>query len=214
MTDSITNSAFYNDIKNIIVEARTAAIRSVDFQRVLMYWHLGKRIFLEEQHGEERAEYGTYLLKNLAQVIEPEFGSGFSVRQLERARQFYRVFPIASALRTQFNWMQYKLLIAIDDTSKREYYEDLGQLQMYVNYFNRYEKLPDENPTVGILLCAAKNDTLVKITLPEGANILASQYRLYLPSEQELTLEIEKERKLIKDRLAADDTAKKPIEKN
>jgi predicted nuclease of restriction endonuclease-like (RecB) superfamily len=88
-----------------------------------MYWKLGERIIVEEQQGQERAEYGTYLIRNLATKIEPEFGSGFSIRQLERARQFYRTYPIASALRTQFNWSQYKLLIHIDDNDKREYYE-------------------------------------------------------------------------------------------
>jgi hypothetical protein len=89
----------------------------------MMYWRLGERIFLEEQHGKDRAEYGEYLLDNLAKQLESEFGSGFSKRQLERTRQFYRAYPIASALRTQLNWMQYKLLIAIDDNNKREYYE-------------------------------------------------------------------------------------------
>ena len=62
---------------------------------------------------------------------------------------------------------------------------------MYVNYFDRFEKLPEENPTVGILLCTAKNDTLVKITLPEdNASILTSKYQLYLPSEETLLGEI------------------------
>ena len=117
------NNTFINDIRAIINTARSNAVRSVDFQRVQMYWHLGKRIFEEEQQGKQRADYGTYLIKNLAKQLEPEYGSGFSVRQLERCRQFYRLFPIASALRTQLNWMQYKLLIAIDDTDKREYYE-------------------------------------------------------------------------------------------
>ena len=320
------SETFYDDVRKIITEARTNAIRSVDFQRVLMYWRLGERIFVEEQCSQERAEYGSYLIVNLAKEIEPEFGSGFSTRQLHRARQFYRLYPIVSALRTQLNWSQYRLLIAIDDDYKREYYElesanngwtgreterqinsllyerlllsndkesvlavarkeripelpteiikdpmaleflglkrdasyyerdiesalithlqefllelgngfgfharqkrilleddeffvdlvfynrllrcfviieikthkishmDIGQLQMYVNYFDRMEKLPDENPTVGILLCTAKNDTVVKFTLPEGnSNILTSQYQLYLPSEQALLEEI------------------------
>ena len=107
------NNTFINDIRAIINTARSNAVRSVDFQRVQMYWHLGKRIFEEEQQGKQRADYGTYLIKNLAKQLEPEYGSGFSVRQLERCRQFYRLFPIASALRTQLNWMQYKLLIAM-----------------------------------------------------------------------------------------------------
>ena len=317
---------FYDDVRKIIVGAKIKAVRSVDFQRVMMYWRLGERIFVEEQRGKDRAKYGEYLIKNLAKTIEPEFGSGFSVRQLELCRQFYRVYPIANAVRSQFNWAQYRLLIRIDDDYKREYYEleainnawtgrelerqinsslyerlllsndkesvlavarkeripeqpmeiikdpmmlefldlkressyyekdlesaiithlqeflleigngfsfvarqkrilleddeffadlvfynrllrcfviieikthkithnDIGQLQMYVNYFDRVEKLPDESPTVGILLCADKNDAVVRFSLPEdNKNILASQYQLYLPSEQKLLEEV------------------------
>lgn len=313
---------FISDIRTIILSARESAIRCVDTVRVQMYWKLGERIFIEEQKGQDRAEYGAYLLQNIALEIEAEFGSGFSVRQLERARQFYRAYPIATALRTQLNWYQYRLLIQIDDKDKREYYEleaannnwtgrelerqinsglyerlllsndkksvlevarkeripespteiikdpmvleflglrpestyyekdleralitnlqafllelgngfsfvarqkrilleddeffadlvfynrllrcfvvielkthkitheDIGQLQMYVNYYDRNEKAPDENPTIGILLCADKNDTLVKYTLPQNNNtILASKYQLYLPTEKQL----------------------------
>lgn len=65
-------------------------------------------------------------------------------------------------------------------------HQDLGQMQMYVNYFDRHVKLADENPTVGIILCKKKKDTLVEITLPKDANIHASQYQLYLPSKEEL----------------------------
>ena len=64
---------------------------------------------------------------------------------------------------------------------------------MYVNYYDRCEKSPDENPTIGILLCTEKNDTLVSMTLPKDNNtILASKYQLYLPSEQQLIDEVEK----------------------
>ena len=73
-------------------------------------------------------------------------------------------------------------------------HQDIGQLQMYVNYFDRIEKLPHENPTIGILLCADKNDAVVKFTLPESQQqIYASQYQLYLPSEQFLLDEMRKE---------------------
>jgi predicted nuclease of restriction endonuclease-like (RecB) superfamily len=323
------NNQFVSDVRNIIVTARNIAIRTVDLERVIMYWKLGERIFVEEQQGAERAEYGSYLIRNLAIAIEPEFGSGFSVRTLEQCRQFYRTYPIANALRSQFNWMQYRLLIQIDDSDKREYYEqealhngwtgrelerqinsglyerlllsndkqsvlevarreripenpteiikdpmvleflglkrdasyyekdlenaiignlqafllelgngfsfvarqkrilledddffadlvfynrllrcfviveiktrklaheDIGQLQMYVNYYDRNEKLPDENPTIGILLCADKNDAVVKYTLPEhNTTIMASKYRLYLPSEKQLLTELKRE---------------------
>lgn len=315
-------SDFVSDIRSIINNAKNNGVRSVDFCRVQMYWSLGKRIFEEEQEGKERADYGSFLLRGLAKSLEPEYGSGFSVRQLEMCRKFYRTYPKANTVYSQLNWSQYKLLISISDSDKREYYQleavnnswtkrelerqinsqlyerllassdkesvlavarkeripespqdiikdpmfleflglernpayyerdlesslishlqqfllelgngfsfvarqkrilieddeffvdlvfynrllrcfvlielkteklshqDLGQLQMYVNYFDRCEKLPDENPTIGILLCPSKNDTAVKMTLPvDNSTILASQYRLYLPSEDEL----------------------------
>ena len=142
----LRTTTFYNDVREIVLNARNNAVRSVEFARLMMYWHLGERIFVEEQRGQDRADYGEYLIRDLSKELEAEFGSGFSKRQLERARRFY---------------------------------------------FDRFEKLPDENPTVGILLCAAKNDTLVKITLPEdNTNILTSQYQLYIQSEESLLGEI------------------------
>ena len=65
-------------------------------------------------------------------------------------------------------------------------HQDLGQMLMYVHYYDRYEKLPEENPTIGILLCKEKDDALVEITLPEDSNIYASEYKLYLPDKKEL----------------------------
>ncbi|MCU0340748.1 MAG: DUF1016 domain-containing protein, partial [Spirosomaceae bacterium] len=73
-------------------------------------------------------------------------------------------------------------------------HQDIGQLQMYVNYYDRYEKQDFENPTIGILLCADKNEAVVKITLPENnKTIIASKYQLYLPTEQQLIEEVRKE---------------------
>jgi len=65
-------------------------------------------------------------------------------------------------------------------------HQDLGQVQMYVNYFDREVKTDDENPTIGIILCKQKNSALVEITLPKDANIHAREYQLYLPSKEEL----------------------------
>lgn len=114
---------FIDEIKQIIDDSRSKALRSVDFCRVQMYWAIGKRISEKEQQGAERADYGKYIIRNLSKKIEPLYGSGFGVRQLERSRQFYRMYPIASTLRTQLSWSQYKLLITIPDPEKREYYE-------------------------------------------------------------------------------------------
>ncbi|MCH7772684.1 MAG: DUF1016 family protein, partial [Bacteroidetes bacterium] len=65
-------------------------------------------------------------------------------------------------------------------------HQDIGQMQMYVNYFDRNIKLETENPTIGIILCKKKSEAIVKITLPEKTNIRASEYKLYLPSKKEL----------------------------
>lgn len=258
-------SNIIEDARTIINSARSSAVRSVDFCRVQMYWNLGKRIFEEEQQGKERADYGTYLIKNLASTLESEYGSGFGVRQLEQSRQFYDKEKVLSVARKEripenptdiikdpmileflglerkaeyyekdlesalidhlqqfllelgngfsFIARQKRLLIEDDEyfadlvfynrllrcfvvielKTKKLTHEDLGQLQMYVNYFDRNEKLPDENPTIGILLCTAKNDEMVKMTLPkDNKTILASKYELYLPSEETLKAEVEK----------------------
>lgn len=323
------NPSFIEDIRSIISRSRQDAIKAVDHQRVLMYWNLGKRIFDEEQEGKERADYGSQLINELSRELQPEFGSGFSSRNLNLFRQFYRAFPIVHALRAQLSWTHYRKLISIDSEDKRSFYiaesvknnwsarqlerqvdshlyerlllsndkesvlavarkekqpvepqeiikdpmvleflglkreasyyekdleqalithlqdfllelgngfafiarqrrihldgddffvdlvlynrllqcfviveikthklthQDLGQLQMYVNYFDRIEKLPHENKTIGILLCAEKNNAVVKFSLPEdNTRIVASKYELYLPSEEQLLKELEQE---------------------
>lgn len=73
--------------------------------------------------------------------------------------------------------------VLIDLKTDRLSHQDLGQMQMYVNYYDRYMKQEFEKPTIGILLCKEKSDTLVQLTLPEEANIYATQYSLYLPDK-------------------------------
>ena len=153
----------YNEVREIIASARQNAVRSVDFSRVQMYWNIGKRILETEQEGKERVEYGSYLLKNLAKRLEPEYGSGFSVRQLEMCRQFYRTYPIANTVCSQLNWSQYKLLISIQDEQKREYYQlealnnawTKRELERQINS-QLYERLLLSNDKETILSAARK----------------------------------------------------------
>lgn len=79
-----------------------------------------------------------------------------------------------------------KCFVLIDLKVGKLKHQDIGQMQMYVNYYDRYEKTDDENPTVGILLCSDKNDSMVEMTLPKDANIYASRYELYLPDKEVL----------------------------
>ncbi len=77
-------------------------------------------------------------------------------------------------------------------------HQDLGQMQMYVNYYQREITQDGENPPIGIVLCTDKNEAVVRYTLPEGNNqIFASRYKLYLPTEEELVREIQREREIV-----------------
>ena len=74
-------------------------------------------------------------------------------------------------------------------------HQDLGQMQMYVNFFDRFQRAEHEAKTIGIVLCSDKNDAMVKITLPDdNAQVLAARYQMYLPTEDELRAELERER--------------------
>ena len=84
----------FADARPIIAAARANAVQSVDFNRVMMYWNLAKRIFEEEQHGKDRADYSTCLVRNLAASLDPEYGSGFSYRQ----QAFSRLFKASSTM--------------------------------------------------------------------------------------------------------------------
>ncbi|MCX4242670.1 PDDEXK nuclease domain-containing protein [Paraliomyxa miuraensis] len=85
-------------------------------------------------------------------------------------------------------------------------HQDLGQMQMYVHYFDRFERVEHENPTVGIVLCSDKNDAMVEITLPkDNEQILASRYQLHLPSAEELRVELTREREAAEEALEIPD---------
>ncbi len=85
-----------------------------------------------------------------------------------------------------------KCFVLIDLKLDKLKHQDLGQMQMYVNYYDRFEKLPEENPTIGILLCKEKNKAVVEMTLPEKSNIYAKEYQLYLPTKKQLEEQINK----------------------
>lgn len=349
------------DIRDLILSARRAAVRSVDALQVLTSFEIGRRIVEHEQQGLARAEYGKHVLRELAERLAAEFWRGFSRSNLEYMRKFFLTYrdrlpeksrmpsvklqpkpheksqmpsgklsaiePFAqrgvaqTPLPFRLSWSQYVFLMGINDDQERSFYEiesansgwilpelkrqfnaslyerlalsrdkdgirklaregqaiarphdllkepyvleflgldeqarysesglesaiidkleqfllelgkgflfearqkrftfdedhffvdlvfynrllrcyvlidlkigklthqDLGQMQMYVNRFDRFVKTEGESPTVGIILCKKKHDALVEITLPKHANIHAKEYRLYLPSKEEL----------------------------
>ena len=82
--------------------------------------------------------------------------------------------------------------VLIDLKRDKLTHQDLGQMQMYVNYFDRYVKTEEVLPTIGIVLCHRKNDALVELTLPKEAIIFASKYQWCLPSKEKLKRQLEK----------------------
>ncbi|NTW33817.1 MAG: DUF1016 domain-containing protein [Bacteroidetes bacterium] len=119
---SNVKNIFFDDIREILTQARSKAYTAVNTAMVEAYWLIGKRIVEEEQHGETRAAYGKGLLKALAKELHSEFGKGFDERELRRIRQFYLVFPIRDTLRPELSWSHYRLLIRISSNDARNYY--------------------------------------------------------------------------------------------
>ena len=94
-----------------------------------------------------------------------------------------------------------KCFVVVELKNGKLTHQDLGQLQMYVNYYDRVEKTAEENPTIGILLCTDKNDTAVRMALPEdNKTILASEYKLYLPTQTQLIDEVNSVRRMVEER--------------
>lgn len=340
---NIDMDKLYKNSVELIKYARSLASNQVNIIQLMTYYSLGKWIVDVQQNGNERAEYGKQIIKNLSEKLNQEFGKGFSVSTLEKSRMFYLLYKdrISETLFTEFalkksqtvftifakdepfkvSWSHYLQLMRIENAEERAFYEiesakecwsvrtlsrqynsslyerlalsrdkdevlklstegqtissskdvlkdpyvlefvglddksvysetdlenrlldnlqqfllelgkgftfvarqkrfsfeedhfkvdlvfynrllqcfvlfdlkigklkhqDLGQMQMYVNYYDRYEKTDAEKPTIGVLLCNEKNDAMVELTLPKDSNIYASQYKLYLPDKQEL----------------------------
>lgn len=142
------------------------------------YFEIGRIIVEEEQKGKEPAEYGQKILKKLSDRLSKKFGRGFSVDNLENMRRFYLTYSISETVSRK----------SIGEKS----HQDLGQMHMYVNYYDRFVKTKEENKTIGIILCRDKNDAVVEITLPENnKQIFASKYLTVLPSKEELKKLIE-----------------------
>ena len=337
--ENIVTDNFFDKVLDILKNARKHAKMALNISMVYSYYEVGRMIIEEEQNGEQRAEYGKAILKELSKRLTESLGKGFSVENLKLMRRFYVVYSkdqIGQKVSAQFenlpvtregrkfflSFSHYVFLMRISNIDERHFYEieaahngwgikelerqydsalyerlalsrdkegierlstegqiierpedllkdpyvleftglpelakysetdletriidhlqefllelgrgftfvgrqvrftfedehyrvdlvffnrllrcfvlfdlkigrlkhqDIGQMQMYVNYYDRKVKLEDENPTIGILLCKNKNDAVVEMTLPEDNNqIFASKYLTVLPSKEEL----------------------------
>lgn len=133
--------------KNAAAVHNDAELCSYTFAMVEAYWNIGKSI-IEEQGGNEKAEYGTGLLKELSKQMTKDFGKGFTVTNLKYVRQFYLMFPNGHALRDELSWTHYRLLIKVENDNAREFYMQEAvksqwstrQLERQINSFF-YERL-------------------------------------------------------------------------
>ena len=344
--ENIVIDNFFDRVLDILKNARKQAKMALNISMVYSYYEVGRMIVEEEQNGEQRAEYGKAILKELSKRLTESLGKGFSVENLKLMRRFYVVYSkdqIGQKVSTQFenlpvtregrkfflSFSHYVFLMRIPNIDERHFYEieaahngwgikelerqydsalyerlslsrdkegierlstegqiierpedllkdpyvleftglpelskysetdletkiidhlqefllelgrgftfvgrqvrftfedehyrvdlvffnrllrcfvlfdlkigrlkhqDIGQMQMYVNYYDRKVKLEDENPTIGILLCKNKNDAVVEMTLPEdNSQIFASKYLTVLPSKEELKKLMESE---------------------
>lgn len=116
------HKALANQIKSILKSAQAKAVSAVNSAMVFAYWEIGKRIVEEEQNGSERADYGAFLLKELAQNLSVDLGKNFDERELRRIRQFYLTFPIRDTVRPELSWSHYRLLIRVESERARMFY--------------------------------------------------------------------------------------------
>jgi hypothetical protein len=108
-----SETVFYVQIKEILTTARAKAYAAVNFAMVEAYWLIGKQI-VEAQAGNDRAEYGTQLLKYLSGQLTRDFGKGFDERELRKIRQFYLIFPIRDAVRPELSWTHYRQIMKVE----------------------------------------------------------------------------------------------------
>jgi len=335
MEISKADNTFYAEIRELLQKARNSAYQAVNVVMVQTYWQIGKRIVEQEQHGQNRANYGDFLITNLSRYLSDTFGKGFSEANLWNFRKFYLTFPEFSTRRVEnLSWSHLRLIMRLDNQQEREYYileagnqswsvahlsrniktgyyrrllstqqqnnaseiqilekynpadfikdpfiaefldipedlkgketvletalisnlqnfllelgkgfsfvsrqmristetshfyvdlvfynyllkcfvvidlkttklthADIGQIDMYVRMFDALKRGEDDNPTIGIILCAEKDETIVKYSvLKENKQIFASKYKTVLPTEEELATMIVQEKQKIIDK--------------
>ena len=142
---------------------------------------------MEEKNTYSEHELETAIINRLEHFLL-ELGKGFLFEARQKRFTFENDHFYVDLV---FYNRLLRCYVLVDLKRDKLTHQDLGQMQMYVNYFDRYVKTEDELPTIGIVLCHRKNDALVELTLPKDSNIFASKYLLYLPSKEELKKQLE-----------------------
>lgn len=134
MNLQLNNNSLISDIRSIIDEGRRQAYSAVNIAMVSTYWNVGRRIVEEEQHGEQRAEYGKEILKTLAASLVEEYGDNFQERRLRSYRQFYLYFKDIEKWHSRvpnLTWTHFRHLLRVEDADARLWYMNEAATQLW-----------------------------------------------------------------------------------
>ena len=148
----------YLEIKQALLQSRNQAYSAVNFAMVQAYWHIGRIIVEHEQNGSLRADYGKGILQEVSERLQQEFGTGFSVRNLQQMKKFYTLFQNTNALRSQLTWTHYRALLRVENEAARNWYMEESvragwssrQLERQIStlYYDRLLASRDKAPVV------------------------------------------------------------------
>lgn len=125
LMDTEDELKFYHDVHEILDEAKSKTYETANNIMTYAYWNVGKRIIEQEQKGNRKAKYGSYLIKRLSQELSDEYGTGFSVANIRNCRQLYLTFPKESygySLIGKIHWSHLRTIMRLDDEEERNFY--------------------------------------------------------------------------------------------
>ena len=169
----------YTKVRNSVITAQSRIYSAVNTAMVQAYWEIGEQIYLA--CGEnDRAEYGTGLLKYLSEKLTAEFGKGFTIANLKNMRQFYRAYQNRYTLCSELSWSHYRILMRISDEKRREWYtEECAKSGWSVRQLERqistmfYERLLASKDKGSV-----RNEIQTKEPKPEYEKIIRDPYVL------------------------------------
>ncbi len=187
-----------NDLRSIVSKARSKAFAAVNYSLVERNWRIGQRIVEQEQNGASRAEYGKHVIEVASAALTEEFGKGFSYTNIANYKRFYLTFNNLQILQTVSEEFKKQKDQTVSDklaltNQKRQAVSAQSELRLLMSK----KKGPDDNPTIGIILCAETDSDVARYsTLAKNDQMFAAKYKLYLPDKEDLRREIEKQKEL------------------
>ena len=202
-------------IGDLLTTGRRQIYQTVNTTLLKTYWEIGRHIVEFEQGGSHKAEFGTALLARLSKDLTQLYGKGFSRSNVNYMRLLFKRYEVVQTLSVQLHWAHYCEILKLDDDLERNFYHrilkcfvvidlkrgiadhgDVGQMNMYLNYFKNEESAPDDNEPIGIILATNKSNLAIEYALGGLSNqIFVTRYQLYLPSrallEEKLRLLLE-----------------------